>query len=327
MRKTLLTVSILLSMSAASFGWSEWNYTGGSHSWDNPANWGGAVPTGSDDPIMRDAGEAGYAEVGSGVSAVGNMMWMYGGGTAVLNVNGGSLALGQLRIGVDGGDKTVNVSNGGTVTMGSDSTVGQGGNGNLNVSGIGSSVTQTGGWMYLGLGGSGKIALSNGASMTVPCIRGWTGEISVNSGSTLTLNGDTTVGESGNVDMIINGGTVNQVYGWMYVGFGGTGSISIGDGGLLSVNALALDNASTDNVDISGTGAILIKDARPEDIAFQMNWYAGQGFLTVNGGQSAVGQLAFAVDEFGFTTVTVIPEPATLTLLAIGCSLLIRKKQ
>lgn len=328
MKKTFLVAVVLLATAANSFGWAEWNYDGsGNHSWDNPANWGGAVPTPSDDPIMRDAG-AGYAEVGTGVNAVGNMMWMYGGGAATLNVNGGNLALGQLRIGVDGGDKTVNVSNDGTVSMWSDSTVGQGGNGNLNVTGSGSSVTQTGGWMYLGLGGSGNIALSNGATMSVPCIRAWTGAISVSSGATLTLNGDTTVGESGNVDMIINGGTVNQAAGWMYVGFGGTGSIEIGDGGLLSVIALSMDNASTDNVDLSGTGAIEIRDARPEDIAFQMNWYAGQGLLTVNGGQSAVGMLSFAVDEVTqFTTVTIIPEPATLALLAIGSGLLIRRKK
>ncbi|MFA5292738.1 MAG: PEP-CTERM sorting domain-containing protein [Phycisphaerae bacterium] len=325
MKKTLLVAVILLAAAANSFGWAEWNYAGGDHSWNTAANWGGAVPTASDDPIMRDAGTAGYAEVGSGVNAVGNMMWMYGGGVATLNVNGGSLALGQLRIGVDAGEKTVNVSDGGTVTLGSDSTVGQGGNGTLTVSGSGSSVNQTGGWMFLGMGGSGNIALSNGAAMSVPCIRGWTGAITVESGSTLTLNGDTTIGESGNVDMIINGGTVNQTAGWMYVGFGGTGSIEVGDGGLLSVISLSMDNGATDSVDISGTGAIEIKDARPEDIAYQMNWYAGNGWLTANG-ESAVGKLFFAVDENGFTTVT-IPEPATLALLAIGSSLLIRRKK
>ncbi|MEN6386705.1 MAG: hypothetical protein ABFD79_16115 [Phycisphaerales bacterium] len=327
MKKVLLAAAILASLAVNSFGWSEWNYTGGSHSWNEASNWGGAVPTASDDPIMRDAGD-GYAEVGSGVHAVGNTMWMYGGGNATLKVNGGNLALGQLRIAVDAGNKSVEVSNAGVVTLSSDSAVGQGGVGNLSVSGMGSSVNQTAGWTYIGYGGTGNITVSDHATASFGTIRGWNGSITVESGATLYTNSDTTIGENGGtVNMIINGGTVKDNAGWMYVGFGGNGNISIGDGGLLSVIALGMDDALTDNVDLSGTGAIEIRDARPDDIAFQMNWYAGQGMLTVNGGQSAVGMLSFAVDSATqYTTVTIIPEPMTLTILAIGGLLISRKK-
>lgn len=327
MKKVLLTAAILASLAVNSFGWSEWNYAGGSHSWDNAANWGGAVPTSSDDPIMRDAGD-GYAEVGPGVHAAGNTMWMYGGGDATLKVNGGNLALGQLRIAVDAGNKYVQVTNGGVVSLSSDSTVGQGGVGSLSVSGMGSSVNQTGGWTYMGYGGSGNIHVSDHATASFGTIRGWNGTITVDSGAKLYTNSDTTIGEAGgSVNMIINGGTVKENAGWMYVGFGGNGHIAIGNGGLLSVIALAMDNAATDNVDLSGTGAIEIRDARPIDIAFQMNYYAGQGLLTVNGGQSAVGMLSFAVDPgTQYTTVTIIPEPITLTILALG-GLLIRRKK
>ncbi|MCE5184657.1 MAG: PEP-CTERM sorting domain-containing protein [Planctomycetaceae bacterium] len=317
----LLSCLLVIGCAGSAFGWAEWNYAGGSHSWDNAANWGGTVPTAGDDPIMRDAGAGGYAEVGPGVNAVGNMMWMYGGGQADLNVNGGTLSLGQLRIAVDGGDKTVNVSDGGTINLASDSTIGQGGTGTLNVTG--GSVNQTGGWTYIGFGGTGYVTVQGSSVVTFGAIRGWNGGITVN-GGTLRSNGDTTLGEgSSSFDLTINGGLVDQTAGALFVGFATPGGVHL-NGGILSINNLLLDGSAGEYFDING-GTLIYKDARPEDIAFQINWYAGQGYITVNGGQSAVGMLNFAVDENNYTHVTAIPEPITMLLLGIG-GLFIRRK-
>ena len=322
MRKVVCLLSFLLVVALAgnAFGWAEWNYAGVNHSWNTAGNWGGAVPTAADDPIMRDAGAGGYAEVGPGVNAVGNMMWMYGDGQADLNVNGGNLTLSQLRIAVDDGVKTVNVSDGGTVNLSSDSTIGQGGTGNLNVTG--GSYTNTG-WTYVGFGGTGNIAIGGGGAANFGPLRLWNGSM-VSSG-TVTVGSDMTVGESGAFDLTMTGGSLDQTAGWLYVGFGAAGGVHL-NGGLLSINSLQLDGSAGEYFDMSGDGTLKIKDARPEDIAWQINWYASQGYLTVNGHESAVGMLDIATESgTDYTIVTVIPEPVTMLLLGLG-GLFIRRK-
>ncbi|MEN6385854.1 MAG: hypothetical protein ABFD79_11750, partial [Phycisphaerales bacterium] len=77
--KKIFYCSALLLFSVyacTAFGWVEWNYTGASHSWNNAANWGGAVPTSLSDPIMRGQGVGNEAFIDSDVNAVGNLMWV-----------------------------------------------------------------------------------------------------------------------------------------------------------------------------------------------------------------------------------------------------------
>ncbi|HBG26811.1 MAG: hypothetical protein A2Y10_05375 [Planctomycetes bacterium GWF2_41_51] len=65
MKRIVCALSFLLISFCAhtSFAWVEWNYTGGSHSWNNTANWGGTIPNSASDPIMRGQGAGFEAEI------------------------------------------------------------------------------------------------------------------------------------------------------------------------------------------------------------------------------------------------------------------------
>jgi hypothetical protein len=266
---------------------------------------------------MRDA--APYCEIGAGVAAVGSEMWMYGPGASELKVTGGSLTLPSLRIAVDGGPKTVSVT-AGSINLSSDSTIGQSAQGYLNING--GSFTNTG-WTFFGhAGGSGNATLDSG-SASFGALRMYNGEMTVNGGTMAITAGDWTVGEGGkSFNMTINGGVVDQTAGWMYVAFGGAGGVHL-NGGMLSVNSLQLDGSAGEYFDIAG-GTLKIKDARPADIAYQINWYAGNGWITAYG-QNAVGKLNITSDQNGYTIVTAVPEPITMVLLGIG-GLFLRRK-
>src|SRR5512146_424856 len=84
--------AVIMLVSPA-YSWTEWNYTGGSHLWSNPANWSPHVPLSNEDPIIRGQGAGNEALIDSNVAAVGRTMWVGYSGRGDLNITGGSLAL------------------------------------------------------------------------------------------------------------------------------------------------------------------------------------------------------------------------------------------
>jgi hypothetical protein len=225
-----------------------------------------------------------------------------------LTITGGTLSSG-LRVGSEGGGIGTVAISGGAVTLNTDSAVGQyTANGTITMTG--GSINQTAGWMYVGFnGGTGHITLSGNSTATFGGFRGWNGGITVN-GNTLTINGDTTLGEgvaTNAFDMTINGGTVNQSAGALFVGYQSPGGVHL-NGGLLSINNLIMDGSAGEYFDIKPDATLKIKDARPTEIAYQINSYAGNGWLTVNGGQNAVGNLNITTEAgTNYTIVTAIP--------------------
>lgn len=146
--------------------WNEWRYAGVSHNWNVSSNWSPSIPTASQDPIMRGYGVDDYAVIGSGITAVGNTMWVGYSGRADLNITGGSLTVDAFRVSVSGGPGNVNLS-GGTVTINGDTVIGDGagGVGTLNVTG--GSLRVAVGWLYVGYNGAtGYINLDGGSVTT-----------------------------------------------------------------------------------------------------------------------------------------------------------------
>ncbi|MFA5292747.1 MAG: cellulase family glycosylhydrolase [Phycisphaerae bacterium] len=165
---------VLLLCTSRSFGWIEWHYAGTSPNWNQTNNWTPtAVPTASQDPIMRGYGVNDYAVIGSGINAVGHMMWVGYSGRADLNITGGSLTLSnQFRFGQAGGIGNVNVSSG-TISVGSDMVVGDGGTGVGTLNMTGGSLNHLLGWLYIGYNGAaGTINLDGGTLSTLKVVMG-----------------------------------------------------------------------------------------------------------------------------------------------------------
>lgn len=167
--KYKLSLFLITLFFNTAFAWVEWNYTGASHSWNNPANWGGHVPGALDDPIIRGQGPGNEALIESGVSALGRTMWIGYSGQADLVVTGGSLTLsGNLRLGQgDAGGKANMVLSEGSVDVYSDIVLGDGAGGIAELTITGGQFNQLGGWFYVGYyGASGKINLNGGTLTT-----------------------------------------------------------------------------------------------------------------------------------------------------------------
>jgi len=176
MKKKLIFLFVgilIMRCSGSAFAWTEWNYTGVSHLWSYAANWGGAVPTASGDPIMRGQGVGKEALIDSSVTAVGHMMYVGYSGRADLNITGGSLTLSnQFRLGQTGGTGNVTVS-GGAVSVGSDMVVGDGGTGVGTLNMTNGTINHLSGWLYIGFNGAtGTIHLDGGTITTTKVVMG-----------------------------------------------------------------------------------------------------------------------------------------------------------
>jgi PEP-CTERM motif-containing protein len=150
------------------------------------------------------------------------------------------------------------------------------------------------------------------------------GTIEVNSGTmntTLLMCGGDTSGAQGDGTLLMNGGTVN--ISWLLAvagGYNGDDGAGIGhiqlDGGLIDVTGGGgLVMSSSGSVDF--TGGTLILNGEITDMS-------GYGNVTAYAGAGS-----FVYDYDGGadrTTITAIPEPATLVLIGLGAVLFRRKR-
>jgi len=143
MNKFKYIFCILIMTFTNAFAWVEWNHiTGNSHSWNNPQNWGGIIPTLSTDPIIRGQGSGHEAVIDSSVSATGCTMWMGYSGQADLTISGG------------------------TVTVGSDIVLGDSAPGIATMIMTDGSFNHTSGWLYVGFNGANGTINLHGGTLT-----------------------------------------------------------------------------------------------------------------------------------------------------------------
>jgi len=157
------------------------------------------------------------------------------GSTGVVNVNGvnSTWTSGYIQIGYEASNGTVNVTNNGTVTTASYVRVGSsaGSSGLLRVDGNGSSLTSTStSGLYVGHNGDGTIQITNGGT-----VRNYGARI----GSEVGATGAVTVDGAGS-NWTMTGSS-------LYVGYNGTGTLTITNGGLVSVaTTLTIDNSGAE---------------------------------------------------------------------------------
>lgn len=152
------------------------------------------------------------------------------------------------------------------------------------------------------------------------------GTIEINSGvmnTTLLMCGGDTNGSQGDGTLLMNGGTVT--ISWLLAVAGGYN----GDNGA-GVGHIQLDGGS---IDVTGGGGLVMSDNGSVDIeggALKLNGeitdVTTYGNVTAYGGS---GSFVYAYEGEGEamrTTITAIPEPATIALIGLGVLLLKRKK-
>jgi len=113
---------------------------------------------------------------------------------------------------------------------------------------------------------------------------------------------------------------------WMGLGTGAASLIEITDNAsFYAANLARFENQPT-RIDVSGNGSFSVGDPDGGLAYWLTQWTMTAGFLSVNG-VSDVGLLNVEWNGVDTTTVTAIPEPATLALLSTGLIALIARKK
>jgi hypothetical protein len=361
----VIAVVMLVSSSlCAATNWTE--ASGADHLWSTAGNWDSGVPTATVDAAVALAGQPVQITTGINaetsmlnIGGAGGQVDMTGGTlnggvyvlvaqgatTATFNQSGGTATGGTVFIADYGGTGVMNLSGTatfiatgnllagargtgtGTLNM-TDSAhvqspyiaIGQQNTGNLTMSG--NATMAIGDQVWLGIDGIGTANISGSASITSSSIV-WVGYAS--GSGTLNISGTATVSGTGHILVgygAFGDGTVNMTGGLLNshmfdIGTGGAGHIQL-DGGTVRVGPGGLVmHAGNASIDITGSGALIVPGEWNA-----LSPYISGGMITANGG---AGTLAYSLAD-GYTTITAIPEPATMILLGLGALVLRRRK-
>jgi len=322
--KVVLMLLVLLvlvpGMAGNALADTDWNNAGGDRRWDNPLNWStGAVPTAEDKASIRNDGLGPIID--SITTAVTKALpvgdWGF---TNTLDITGGSLTTNDwFIIGYGDGDEGTFTVSGGTTVVGNgkDLTVGRAGIGHLNISAGSIEVADR---IHVGSESTG------------------TGYINM-TGGLITILDDLYAGDDGTAQMTMSGGEID-ISSRIYLGNGAdaeayltmtSGLITLDDlmavgrqgavgelslyGGTLDIGA-HLEMSGNASIDITDGTLIIGGDRISDGVERSIMPFINDGRIAAYGG---FGDLIYGYDASSDkTTVTAVPEPATICLLALG---------
>jgi fibronectin-binding autotransporter adhesin len=298
--------AILLIDSQAAQAQLYWSASSGD--WSVASNWGGTVPSGSDNAYITNGGTANITHLGQtcGTLLVGN-----GTGSGSVQMSGGSLSVTSAQyVGATGNG--IFVQSGGTSTIGGTLVLSQsaGSDGTYRLSGTG--------WLsvpvsYVGYSGLGTFTQTGGTTNVTNSLR--LGSYPGSNGSYfLSGNGQVLaplayVGDSGTGKVSQSGGTCHFIGGLVF-GNGATGSGTFdltGNGQLFSAS-ITLGYAGTGNFTHSGginavtnqlelgsvehsSGTYVLGENGELSAASETIGYAGTGLFMQTGGTNATGSI------------------------------------
>jgi fibronectin-binding autotransporter adhesin len=278
------------------------------------------------------SGAGGIDVMGAGTLTLGGAATYYGftmvtGGATMNVVNGGSVSgsAGGLIVGRSSGDtSTMAISNGGSVQSGPYAYVGDygGSSGTVTVNGDLSTLNTDAANFYVGLAGTGDLAISNAGVVdsTVTIVGangGSSGTVTVDgSGSDWINSNYLYLGNSGSGSLsITNAGTVTTADANVGYYSGGSGTITVDGTGSLwnNTNTLFLGTSGTGSVTISNGGEMTTGSAY---LGFSTG---GSGTLTLEtGGTASVGAGSGTLYFYAGTGTLNIGAPAGSGALAGG---------
>ncbi|RKX43690.1 MAG: hypothetical protein DRP64_07855 [Verrucomicrobia bacterium] len=301
---------------AVNFTWVNWQ---ADQNWADGGNWNqlGAVPTAADDThFNQGAGVAGAVVSTPGATAFGLVMdnvsslSIATGGTLTLsgqgNIANSAASVGNA-ISVDGG------------TFNSQAiALGIAGEASLTVNS--GTYNQAGAWLIAGYGAGATGTLNvNGGTMNGTLLllgNGGTGNGTVTGGAiSLSSQLQIAVGAGSAGHLVMDGGTLTGV--GMNFGNGGTAVVDLNGGQLINNGGTAINGNATINV---GAGEWIFTASSVADVNWMIdNSGATWNFAGANGNVRSVTD-----DGLGNVTVTAIPEPATMGLMALFGGALLR---
>ncbi|HEY4075504.1 MAG TPA: autotransporter domain-containing protein [Rhizomicrobium sp.] len=213
--------------------------------------------------------------------------------TAIVDGAGSSWSSGEFIVGLnDGGAGNLTIQNGGTVTNG-DAVVAEGGDGTVLLTGTGSSWAVSD--LFIGAADTGLVTVENGATInngTSLSVGGLsnqtnlpssaTGTLAITTGGVVTTGDTAVVGQNAGHTGIVTvdaTGSAWHITNTLTVGdLGGTGTITLTNGGMLSAQTVNLGNAgSSGTVIVDGAGSTLSSQGLAAGVG-------GTGSLTVRNG-------------------------------------------
>jgi len=235
-------------------------------------------------------------------------------------VNSGYLNVGQIGNGI------LNITNGGVVSNNVYGQIGYivGSTGVVNVDGVGSTWSNAE-YLFVGRRGQGTLNITNGGAVSntlgyIGHENNTTGEVTVDgAGSTWKNTSSLYVGYSGGGTLSITNGGLVSVVGVLTIDIDldGDGVVNMASGGMLALYGEADGSLVEFQGLIDGTDAIRYWDDSISDWADISGATRESDYTLV---YMADGDLA------GYTMLTV-PEPATVTILALGGLLALRRRK
>ena len=209
-------------------------------------------------------------EDGGAVHAHGALsIGTWGGSNGDATVTGtGSMLIGSCEINVgEHGTGRIEVTGGGSVSAAGMSVGNNSGAGTVTVGGNESSLSVANGWLQIGRSGTGTIRVEDGGTLHAADTSYFVVGSSANSDGELVVTGD------GSTAAIVCGGTL---------GAEGTGSLTVADGGSMTIRGLSIGNDLGGHGDatVTGTGSTLaMSDGEGMAIGAR-----GVGLLTIGSG-------------------------------------------